>query len=351
MRPARDAVENLAPYRVEQFGFPVKLNQNEAPIDLPRNFKRKILHRMAAVSWNRYPPQDPIHLKSALSRHIGLPQEWILLGNGSNELIQALMLAHGVPGDRILVVEPGFSLYPRLAAILNLGVIRVPMQDDGTFDAARIVRESGRARIVFLSSPNNPTGALAPRSLVIELLRCRTTLVVVDEAYIEFCGATVLDLLPQHGDLVILRTFSKAYGLAGLRAGYLMAHPERIQQIEKTKLPFSLGVFQQTVLQYLLERDRWARYRVRSIGRWRDRLYRSLRHMPGIDTLPSQANFIYFTARDRPCEQIDRALRRRGVLVRLVSRPDGGAAIRVTVGHPRENERFLKSLAQALREE
>jgi histidinol-phosphate aminotransferase len=324
----------------------VKLDQNENPYDFPVSLKDEVMAAVAKKAWGRYPSARPEILTAALSRFVGWPAEGIVLGNGSNELIHAILVAACGAGRRLVTVTPTFGLYKLHATFLDSEVHEVPLRPDLSFDATAIRAEADRvnADVIAVCSPNNPTGSILGRDELESIVRGFGGFVVVDEAYHEFAGTSFVPLLERYKNLLLLRTFSKAMGLAGVRIGYLLAHRQAAEQIEKAKVPFSVNLFSCEAARVALEHFSLVEERIRLIVSERDRLMAGLARVQQIRAYPSAANFILFDViGDR--QQVLRGLIERGVLIRDVSSPGLLAnAVRVSVGTPAENDRFLHAL-------
>jgi histidinol-phosphate aminotransferase len=333
-------------YTLVQPQCAVKLNQNECPFDVPEAIKREILDEALARNWGRYPDFVPTDVKVRLGARHGLGPDHILVGNGSNELIQAVFLAAVSAGDRVVVSVPTFTLYGLMNTAMEGDFCPVLLRKDLTFDTGRLLEESARpdTRMVVLCSPNNPTGSLLLPEDIGRIAGAASGLVVVDEAYFEFGGTTALGLLDRHPNLVVTRTFSKALGAAGLRIGYLIAHPDIAREIEKVKLPYNVNLISLIATRRLLEEQAMIDERAAFIRSERQRVFEHLRTIPGITPYPSAANFILFET-DRPVKEVFRALIDRGILIRDVSHyPMLEQAMRVTVGAAEENDAFLAAL-------
>jgi histidinol-phosphate aminotransferase len=345
----KSSVLSLEEYAVPQ-DAEVKLNQNESPCDLPPELKTEILSRLEAWDWNRYPPGDQTALQRSLSEYADFPEEGILVGCGSNELIQVLIHAFCSTGDRVAVVSPGFSVYSRIAAVLELDVNEIPLREDFSFDVERIAVQAAGDRLVFVASPNNPTGtSLSPGDVEL-LAESLSGILVIDEAYFEFSQHTSRELLSRFDRLFILRTFSKAWGLAGLRLGYLLGDPATLTQLRKVKLPFSLGIFPLVAGTALLERPQLVREAARTIISERERVFQALSLLPGIAPIPSEANFILFRTGTLDGGRMFQALLDRGILLRRFDSSLLADHLRVTIGKSRENDAFLGVLRSVLRE-
>lgn len=359
LRHVKPAVRGLVAYNVALPRAPVKLNQNENPWDLPEPAKRRVVEKALARSWSRYPDLVPRDLLDALARFSGWRSDGILVGNGSNEAIEALLRATVGAGTRVLVSEPTFTLYAHLAKVLGGEMVRVPMAFRGApaagfaYDVEAILaaRRSSGAPLTIVCSPNNPTGTSLEVEDVERLCRDGDGLVVIDEAYHEFSARTVVPLLGRHPNLVVLRTFSKAMALAGLRVGYLLASPELVGEITKARLPYNLDFFSQAAALAALEEKDALATSVHRLVAERERLFARLRDLPGARAFSSDANFflIEFLAADP--RAVFAAMLRRGVLVRdVTSYPRLERCLRVTVGTPEENDAFLHALGTALAE-
>jgi histidinol-phosphate aminotransferase len=350
MRIVKPSVSNLEDYVVTQAGAAVKMNQNESPFDLAPELKQEISARLLQTGWNRYPDGSALPLIQSLSRYTGHPEQGILAGNGSNELIQALINAVCRPGDTVLVVKPGFSVYSRTAAVMDLNVIEVPMKPDFSYDTEALLQAAGSCRLIFLASPHNPAGCVFPRSKWKTLLEGFNGILAADEAYFEFHRETVQDLLEKSPRLIVLRTLSKALGLAGLRLGYAMGSQELITGVRKARLPFSVGIFQQTAGTAVLENREGLDEKIKLIIGERERMLQALKNVPGVRPFPSRANFILMELTETSGQSVFEHLYSRGILVRSFGQPELKNTIRVTIGPPRDNDRFLAVLQDILGE-
>ena len=344
------SVLTLQEYRIPQDRVTVKLNQNESPFDVPVGIKRKILKKLRKKNWNRYPLLEPVELVQSISMYTGHSDKGILVGNSSNELIQTVFLATCHSQDPVVVVSPGFSIYPHVAKILNLNVEEISLLKDFSFDTASIIKKGENARVIILASPNNPTGTVLDIQDIQTIAENIKGIFVVDEAYLEFYGNTALQLLKPFSNIIIIRTFSKAFSLAGLRAGYLLAEKKMITQLKKVKLPFSLGIFQQIAGEILLKHADQISQFVETIIIERETLFSKLKEIPGVCPIPSMANFILLEVKEKSAEDVFLSLLKQGVLVRYFGSQGLENMLRVTVGSPHENRIFLKELGKVMEE-
>jgi len=364
VRHVKPAVREIAAYTLAAREAPVKVNQNENPWDLAEAIKRRVLDRALARPWSRYPDFDPRVLVEALAHFAGWRPDGVLAGNGSNELIQALLMVTVGPGTRVVVPEPTFTLYAHLTRILGGEAVRVrlvpgraaasdPDAPAVQYDVSALLaaRREHRAAVTIVCSPNNPTGSSLSLADVERLCRDGDGLVVIDEAYHEFAGETVVPLLERHPNLVVLRTFSKAKALAGLRVGYLMASPDLVREIDKARLPYNLNFFSQLAALGALEESEALDRTVAGIVAERERLLSRLADLPGVRAWPSRANFFLLELLSASPRAVFESLYRRGVLVRDVTAyPTLSRCLRVSVGTPWENETLVRALGTALGE-
>jgi histidinol-phosphate aminotransferase len=364
VRHVKPAVREIAAYTLAAREAPVKVNQNENPWDLAEAIKRRVLDRALARPWSRYPDFDPRALVEALARFAGWRPDGVLAGNGSNELIQALLMVTVAPGTRVVVPEPTFTLYAHLTRILGGEAVRVRLVPGRAgasdpdapaihYDVSALLaaRREHRAAVTIACSPNNPTGSSLSLADVERLCRDGDGLVVIDEAYHEFAGETVAPLLERHPNLVVLRTFSKAKALAGLRVGYLMASPDLVREIDKARLPYNLNFISQLAALSALEEREALDRTVAGIVAEREKLLSRLADLPGVRTWPSRANFFLLELLSASPRAVFESLYRRGVLVRDVTAyPTLSRCLRVSVGTPWENETLVRALGTALGE-
>jgi histidinol-phosphate aminotransferase len=356
LRHVKPAVRAVRAYTLAERDAPVKINQNENPWDLPDALKRRVLAQALARPWSRYPAFDPRELVEALAAFSDWRADGILAGNGSNELIEALLVVTVGAGTRVVIPEPTFTLYALLTTILGGEAVRVPMSSNpaGSFvyDTGVLLeaRRASGAPLTIVCSPNNPTGTSLSLAEVARLCG-GDGLVVIDEAYHEFAGTSVVPLLARHPNLIVLRTFSKAMGLAGLRVGYLLASPELVREVNKARLPYNVNFFSQFAALAALEERETLAVNVRRLIEGRERLLARLRDVPGVRAHASDANFFLLEVLKADPRAVFDAMARRGVLVRDVTAyPLLARCLRVSIGSEEENDAFLHALGTALSE-
>jgi histidinol-phosphate aminotransferase len=351
LRFIKPAVRTLKAYTLAPRSASVKLDQNENPYELPESLKRRVLEQALVRPWGRYPEFDPKELLEALARHSGWRADGILAGNGSNEMIEALLLVTVGPGVRVIIPQPTFTLYALMTGVLGGEAVRVELGPELEYDAAALsrARREARAAVTIVCTPNNPTGGVLASAEIERLCDEGDGLVVIDEAYHEFAGLTAVPLLARHPNLVVLRTFSKALGMAGLRLGYLLASPELVREVNKARLPYNVNFFTQAAaLAALAERETLSAGVARLVAQ-REALLPRLRELPGVRPYPSRANFILVELERCDPKAVFAALLARGILVRdVTSYPRLARCLRVSVGTEEENETLLTALREAL---
>lgn len=327
-----------------------KLNQNESPFDFPSELKRQVLERVAGQPWQRYPGFAPPELLARLAQHYGWVAEGVLVGNGSNELIQSTLSVALGAGDRVVAPSPTFSLYRLLTTVLGGRYVPVPLDEDFVFDVDRLIEAAQResARVIVLNSPNNPTGSALPEGAVERILSRTEALVVCDEAYQDFGGPSALRLLSHSSRLVVLRTFSKALGLAGLRFGLALAHPAVAREIAKGKLPYNVNLMTLAAARTALDHAPMLAARTREVIEVRERFVARLVKVPGLTVYPTAANFVLIRSLRLPAKELfRRLLDDYGILVRDVSdSPQLSQCLRVSIGTSEDMDVVISALEE-----
>jgi histidinol-phosphate aminotransferase len=339
---SRDVVAAMTAYTLELREAEIKLNQNEGPYDFPRELKEEVLARVLERPWNIYPDFESMHLRGALARTHGYETENVLVGNGSNELLAAAIPTFVGPGTPVVFPKPSFALYEKLIAVM--GGIALPIAVDpttGFLPLDEMLRAIDRCdnAIVVVCSPNNPTGGVLPDSGINALLATGAT-VLFDRAYGDFAEDTLPAL---HDRLVTFSTFSKAWGLAGLRVGWLASTASTCREIRKVKLPYSLNIISEAVAATALDHGEIRTRNVANTIVERARMFDAMCQIDGVTPFPSRSNFIAFTTR-RDAKDIFNDLHARGILIRDI-RAAVPNALRVSVGTPSQNDAFLEALS------
>lgn len=345
----KPSVRALRAYTLPSHRASLKLNQNENPWDAPPRIKDEVLRRFAERKWSQYPDFVPTRLNEHLAAFGAWRPDGVIAGNGSNELIQALLMVTMEPGKTLLLSEPTFTLYRQVATVLGGKVQTVFLNSDLQYDreALRQNIEEKQPDVTIICSPNNPTGCVIDADALRALLKASQGLVVIDEAYHEFAGRSVVPLLREHENLIVLRTFSKAMAVAALRIGYLLASPDLVREIGKAVLPYNVNVFSQVAAQVAIENyEKELRPLVSQIVSERDRLFAELSKIDGLAPVASQANFILVKSEIDP-KRIFTDLLARDVLIRDVSGyPMLRNYFRFSVGTPDQNDYVLKAIRE-----
>jgi histidinol-phosphate aminotransferase len=340
----------LNAYHVPGSAGLVKLDAMENPYCLPAALRQRLGRLVDAASINRYPDATASALKTALRRALDVPDAAsLLLGNGSDELIQMIIMAAARPGAVVLGVDPSFVMFRMISTFAGLRYEGVELREDFSLDAERLLGsiENHRPAVVFLAYPNNPSGNLFDERLIERAIEAAPGLVVIDEAYHAFAGKSFLPRVMQYPNLLVMRTLSKL-GLAGLRLGILAGAERWLAQLDKLRLPYNVNTLTQIVAVEVLQHGDVLTEQAGAIKLERGRLLRALGQLPGVEVFPSDANFILF--RVSHAERVFDGLKQRGVLIKSLhgSHRLLAGCLRVTVGTPDENAAFLTALNQAL---
>ena len=346
----RDDLRALAGYHSPQVDVEVRLNTNESPLPPPPAFRDALAAELSQIDWHRYPDREALALRTAIGNLHGVGPEMVFAANGSNEVLQTILLAYAGPGRTVATFEPTYQMHAQIARVVGATVVEGERDADFTLDPAEIERvvAGDQPHVAFLTSPNNPTGLVEPRERVEQLLDASTGLVVVDEAFAQFASWAALELLDERRPVVVTRTFSKTWSMAGVRLGYAIGPAWFVSELDKVVLPYHLDAAKQAAGRIALRFVDDMNDRVRLIVDERERISAALRALP-IDVTPSGANFVLFRPRTLPGRHVWQGLLDRSVLVRDCSGwPRLADCLRVTVGTPAENDRFLTALTEVV---
>ncbi len=346
----RDDVALMAGYHSPQVSVDVRLNTNEAPVPPPDAFRRRLAEAVADLEWHRYPDRSAGLLRAAIADLEGVGPGQVFAANGSNEVLQTLCLTYGGAGRTAAVFEPTYALHAHIARITGTAVATGERTDDFALDLGEVRRVLGASQpaITFLCSPNNPTGMVETSETVSEILDLVPGLLVVDEAYGQFAPWSAVSLVDEDAPLVVTRTFSKTWSMAGARLGYLVGPSWLVAELDKVVLPYHLDSAKQLAGRIALEFRDEMDARVAGLVEERGRLVAGLSALP-VQHWPSGANFVLFRPVGRRGDEVWKALVDRSVLVRnCASWPRLDDCLRVTVGTPAENDCFLETLGEVL---
>ena len=346
----REDLRALEGYHAPQFDVSVRLNTNESPYGPPLEFVDAWLERLRDVPLNRYPDREARDLTDAIAARMSRDFREIFAANGSNEVLQTLLLTYGGPTRRALVFEPTYALHSHLARITGTALVvgeRTPEFGIDVTSACALI-QAQKPDIVFLCSPNNPSGTVDGRATIEAVMAVAPGLVIVDEAYGEFSDWTAADLVTADTPLVVVRTFSKVWSLAALRLGFCIAPPWIVSELERVRLPYHLNAATQAAGIVALEFGEQMEARVEMLVSERERLFTALAALDRISVFPSGANFLLFRV-DGGGRALWEGLLERDVLIRDFSNwPRVEDCLRVTVGSPAENDLFLSAIGDAL---
>ncbi|MDH3326261.1 MAG: histidinol-phosphate transaminase [Gammaproteobacteria bacterium] len=348
----RPEIQALKAYQVGNADNLIKLDNMENPYDWEEPVKNGWLERVQSASLNRYPDPEASELQKQLRQVMSVPDEVdLLLGNGSDELIQIICMALAKPGATLLSVTPAFVMYKMLAIFTGMKYVGVDLNDDFSLNLELMLSEIEETQpaIVFLAYPNNPTGNLFNEQDVCKIIEASPGLVVIDEAYYAFADASFAKYLSRYENMIVMRTVSKM-GLAGLRLGYMMGNPCWINEFNKVRMPFNINCLTQASVEYALENVEMFNKQTQQLCRNRDELYDAMQKMPAIQCYPTKTNFILFRTEVGQAARIFDGIKKAGVLIKNLS-VNGGAltdCLRVTIGKEDQNAAFLSALQESL---
>lgn len=348
--PIRDDLQKMEGYHSAQVTVPVRLNTNESPYPPPDEFTTELGRRIADIAWNRYPDRTASALRAAIARSHGVGVDQVFAGNGSNEILQTLLLAYAGAGRKVLTFEPTYQLHAHIARITGAEVVSAPRGADFRIDQSKLadVFSTYSPDVTFVCSPNNPTGVVEDEETVRAIIETAPGLVIVDEAYAQFASWSAIDLVDESRALVVTRTYSKTWSMAAARLGYLVGPKWLVEEIDAVVLPYHLDAAKQIAGALALEFTNDMNSRVREIVASRDQIESAFSTLP-VDFWPSGANFILFRPRSMDGRKVWSELVEKGVLIRDCSSwPGLTNCLRVTIGTPEENDLFLKSLSEVL---
>lgn len=341
-------IKKLSAYTVPEIDCAVKLDGNESPYNLEVDLEDKIVNELKKVKFNRYPDPSFNTIRSSLSEKYSFPKDGILLGNGSDEIIQMLITVFTGKSDTVLIPKPTFSMYKLSSLAQNKGLIESKLDEnfDINLDDFKNMIFEYDPDLIFLATPNNPTGNSFSKDKIIEILNSTDAIVVIDEAYFEFSGISYLSHTEDFDNLMILRTMSKI-GFASIRLGILFGNPEFLVELNKARMPYNINSLTQSIMNVALENFDLIEEKIDIILNERKKLKDGLLKIPGIELYPSDANFFLLKVRD--ADLLFNELVKKDILIRnLNSEGRLKNCVRITVGTPNENEKLLSALTSIL---
>lgn len=348
----RPEILGLSAYHVPPAIGMIKLDAMENPYPLPPELREEIASLVTQAPINRYPDANAVSLKTSLRRALAIPDDMsILLGNGSDEIIQIIAMAAAKPGAVLMSVEPAFVMFRMIATFTHIKYVGVRLKDNFSLDLELMLNAIAEHQpaVIFLAYPNNPTGNLFDPEAIKRIIAAAPGIVVVDEAYQAFADTSFINELSEYSNLLLMRTLSKS-GLAGLRLGLLIGRTEWVEQLEKLRLPYNIGIMTQLIAEKVLHHTAILSEQAEAIKSERAKMSAFFATIKNIEAYPSKANFILF--RVNKASQIFQALKQRRILIKNLdgTHPLLENCLRVTIGTPEENSQFCTALQSILNE-
>lgn len=340
----RKDLREFRPYNAEGNNLNIKMDANESFLDFPEKLKIKYLEVVQATLLNRYPDPSSKEVCRLYADYAKVRPENVAAGNGSDELIQIVVNAFISSGDRVMVLDPDFSMYSIYTQIAGGIPVKYDLDEEFKLDEEDLISSinSQKIKILFLSNPNNPTGGVIPKEVILKIVKECKCIVVIDEAYYEFYGSSVVDSINDFENLIVLRTCSKALGLAGLRLGFLITNDNLMYEIKKVKPPYNVNSITQKIGEVVLKNPYFIDNNIKLILRERDYLVSVLRAQDGIKVYDTEANFILI--KTEKAAQIRESASAKGISIRCFNSERLKNCIRICCGKREENEAFLKSI-------
>ncbi len=351
----RPVIKKIHAYHVADASGLIKLDAMENPYQLSVDLTAQLQARLAAADLNRYPDPAASELREKLRQVMQVPQDKeIVLGNGSDELIQMLAMAVAERDVCLMSFDPGFVMYKMIADFVGIQYVGVSLTEDFALDMekTRAAIAQHQPAIIFIAYPNNPSANCYSEKDIEEIISIAPGMVVLDEAYHPFAQSSFMSRLSDFDNLLVMRTVSKM-GLAGLRLGLLCGHPDIIKEIDKIRLPYNINVLTQVAAGFVLDNAGELAQQAKLIRDERERLLEKMQALPGLQVFPSQANFVLFRLLEKNANDVFESIKQSGVLIKNMKADDGllKNCLRVTVGTPEENGAFLAALVSAMKNE
>lgn len=341
-------VVNLQPYMPHDYDCKYKLDANESPFNLSEKVRQNVLDRISSLDFMIYPDTNSDALREAIAQHNGVDVKKVVVGNGSDEMIHVLLNTFVDKSDFVLSHRPTFSMYGLNTEVLGGNYEEIPTDEDFNIDVDLLIEKANdlKAKVVILCNPNNPTGKLTPKAEILRLVESTDSIIMVDEAYIEFGGESVVGEVEKYDRLIVSKTFSKAFGAAAIRTGYLISTEEIVNKILAVKAPYNLNAVSQIVAEEILKDTDYIKENVEKILSERNRVFEEMSGIEKLKVYETGANFILFKVEDS--RKVFEGLLDRGVMVRFFG---GGVLenhLRVSIGTAQANDQFLKGLKEVI---
>lgn len=342
----REDIKNFKPYNAKCENYKVKLDANESFVEFPKEIKNEIIKSLSKVKFNRYPDPDATNLKEAYSKYIGVSNNNIMVGNGSDELIQILVNAFLDKNDKIITLNPDFSMYEVYTKVRGGKVLSFALEEEFKLDINKIIDYINfhSPKIFIFSNPNNPTGGVIPKEDILKIIKNVNCIVVVDEAYMEFYGDTIVDYINKYDNLIVLRTASKALGNASLRLGFLITNEFFLREIKKVKPPFNVNTISQVIGKVVLDNKDFIKESINKVIDEREYLVKELKKINILKLYDTKSNFILVYS--KYASKINNNFIENGIKVRVFSEDKLKNFFRITVGNRDENNKVIKSIKE-----
>lgn len=338
-------IKNLKPYKTSEVEYNVKLDANENPYEIPKNLDEEVYEQLKKeifdTIWNYYPDASYDKLREEIAKQNNLEKENIILGNGSDEIILNLMLTYVNKEKSILVHPPTFSMYKILAQVVNGNAVEVHLDEQFQLNTEKMIEELKREDIslTFITYPNNPTGNLFKEEEIEKIIMASKGIVIIDEAYYEFAKKTFMDKVKKYKNVIVLRTFSKAYGIAGLRVGYMAADISIVEEVNKVRLPYNLNKISELIaLKVYKNKEKFEKI-VEDILLERDRMYKELKKIDILQVFHSDTNSIFL--KTDMADEIFEQLLENGILIRKFGN-ELKNYLRISIAKKEENDRIIE---------
>ncbi|OEF99563.1 histidinol-phosphate transaminase [Vulcanibacillus modesticaldus] len=348
MTQVKESLINFRGYKSKQVPYKIRLNANEGKNILLEDIIREGLQFNEEINLNFYPDNDATLLKAEISKYIGVSPANIVVGNGSSEMIELIIKTYVDKNETILSVVPTFSMYAVFSQIYSTKFVGVESNEDFSIDIEKLIDKANEInpKVIILCNPNNPTGNLLPTRDIKKLLENTNSLVVIDEAYMEFASGSMVEEISNYENLIVLRTLSKAFGLAGIRVGYLLANQKIVNIIDQVRSPYNLNVMSQWIATKALKNKERVIAYIEEIKLGREFLYNKLKEN-GMKVFKSHGNFLLFYSN---IDNLGQKLAEKGILIRSFANELAGY-YRVSVGDKSENQAFIKAIEEITKNE
>lgn len=340
----REDLKSFKPYEVDKNNYNIRLDANESFLNFPEELKEELMTSIQSIFFNRYPDSDSTEICNLYADYAGVDFKNVIAGNGSDELIQIIVNSIISAGDKVMMLTPDFSVYNIYTRLVGGIPVEFQLKDNFELDVEELIAKANfeGVKLIFISNPNNPTGGVIPEENLIRIIQETKSIVVIDEAYYEFYGKSLVDKINTYENLVILRTCSKALGLAALRLGFLITNELLMNEFKKVKLTYNVNTVTQSIAAVVLKRPELIKRNIEAILKERDYLLSELKKIKGITIYPTKANYVLIESSFK--DELREKILECGISVRNFSSPRLKNCLRITVGNREENKAFMDSI-------